>query len=213
MDNPNNSDAERRSLPASPPPPKNSTLGNSRLAKMLGQVWLHFPGQDLPEEAWTAVGQDFLKALQNYPIPVVERAIERGLRVWKFRPNIAEMVSQCERAREEAGKPPTQGYDGSKSRGGYTMTRRIELARAWFNAHANLASEAKDGGWYVYLRRDVEDGANILAQIEWDERNNPGSRMPAHHTVNLFNDPVRGWEIYMVPDKLARWRSGRKVAA
>jgi hypothetical protein len=207
MDNPNNSDAGQRSLPASP-----QQLNHSRLVKMLGQVWLHYPNQDLPAEAWKSLSQDFLKALSGYPLPVVERAIDRGLKVWKFRPNVAEMVEQCERALRDMPKPERTdpANDWKKNTlGGYTADRRKVLADNWLRSHRTLIEEAKADGWYFALWHCVEDGANILAQTEWHQRTNPGWRPPPWHQINVDYDPVRGWSIFIAPDKLARWRSSR----
>ncbi len=203
MDNPNNSDAERRNLPGSPLP-----LNHSRLAKMLGQVWLHYPNQELPAEAWKSLSQDFLKALSGYPLPVVERAIDRGLKVWRFRPNVAEMVEQCDRAARDMPRPERQDspFDAKNTKGGYTSWRRAELANAWFGGRRALIEEAKDGGWFFSLYSAVQDGANILAQTEWEQRQNPSWRPPPWHQENLLFDPVRGWEIFISQEKLNRWR-------
>ena len=210
MDNPNNSDAGQRSLPGSPQP-----LNHSRLVKMLGQVWLHYPNQELPAEAWKSVGQDFLKALSGYPLPVVERAIDRGLKVWKFRPNVAEMVEQCERALRDMPKPERRSEDEEHKRntlGGYTAWRRQELAKAWMGNNRALVESVKAAGHISALVRAVEDGANILAQTEWQQRTNPGWSPPPWHQEHVGYDPVRGWSIMSPQDKLARWR-GQRVAA
>jgi hypothetical protein len=210
MDNPNNSGAGPRSLPGSPQP-----LNHSRLVKMLGQVWLHYPNQELPAEAWKSVGQDFLKALSGYPIPVVERAIDRGLKVWKFRPNVAEMVEQCNHALRDAPKPERRSEDEEPKRntlGGYTAWRRQELSKAWLNNNRALVESVKAAGHISALVRAVEDGANILAQTEWQHRTNPGWSPPPWHQEHVGHDPVRGWSILIPQEKLTRWRGERKPA-
>lgn len=207
MDNPNNSDAGRRNLPGSPLP-----LNHSRLAKMLGQVWLHYPNQELPAEAWKSLSQDFLKALSGYPLPVVERAIDKGLKVWRFRPTVAEMVEQCDRAMRDMPKPerPADGEEWKKNtKGGYAVWRGKELADSWFGANRKLIEEAKAGDWFFSLYQCVQDGASILAQTEWEQRQNPGWRPPPWHQENVAHDPVRGWVIFIAQDKLARWRNRR----
>lgn len=202
MDNPNNSDAGRRNLPGSPLP-----LNHSRLAKMLGQVWLHYPNQELPAEAWKSLSQDFLKALSGYPLPVVERAIDKGLKVWRFRPTVAEMVEQCDRAARDMPRPEPQGEDWKRNtKGGYTVWRRKELADAWFASHRAMIEEAKAGDWFFSLYTEVQDGANIVAQTEWERRQSQSWNPPPWHQANVANDPVRGWMIFISQDKLNRWR-------
>ena len=182
---------------------------------MLARLWNHYTTEAKSPEAWKALTEDYLDHLQGYPAPVIERAIAIGQREWgDFRPTIAKMLKACEQALKQEPQQPSREYDGSNSRGGWIVGRRAELTSGWLNSHAQLAAEARDGGWYIYLRREVEDGANILAQIEWELRNGAEHyRPPVHHTANLFNDPVRGWQIFIAEQKLARWRAMRRDAA
>lgn len=157
--------------------------------------------------------EDFLAHLGRYPVAVIERAIERGQREWQYRPSIAHMVEQCDRALRDMPKPERQDapFDAKNTLGGYTSWRRVDLARAWGESHAKLVSEAKADGWYFALWNCVEDGANILAQTEWHQRQNPGYRPPPWHQVNVAYDPVRGWSIHIAADKLTRWRNAKNV--
>lgn len=151
--------------------------------------------------------------LGRYPVAVIERAIERGQREWEYRPTIAHMVEQCDRALRDMPKPARQEepFDAKNTKGGYTSWRRVELARAWAESRAKLVNEAKADGWYFALWHCVEDGANILAQTEWEQRQNPSWKPPPWHQENLIFDPSRGWEIFISQEKLARWRSAKNV--
>jgi hypothetical protein len=95
--------------------------------------------------------------------------------------------------------------------GGYTAWRRQELAKAWLNNNRALVESVKAAGHISALVRAVEDGANILAQTEWQQRTNPGWSPPPWHQENVGYDPVRGWSILIPQDKLARWRSTKNA--
>lgn len=150
--------------------------------------------------------------LGRYPVAVIERAIERGQREWERRPTIAHMVEQCDRALRDLPKPerPADGEEWKKNtKGGYAVWRGKELADSWFAANRKLIDEAKSGDWFFSLYQCVKDGASILAQTEWEQRQNPGWRPPPWHQENVAHDPVRGWVIFIAQDKLARWRNRR----
>jgi len=202
--------ARPNSTPCSP------EFSRQRVAVMLAKLWNHYPQEAKSPEAWKTLTEDYLAHLSPYPVTVIERAIERGQRQpdWKFRPTIAAMIEQCDRALRDMPKPERRSEDEERKRntlGGYTAWRRQELSKAWLNNNRALVEEAKADGWYFSLWHCVEDGANILAQTEWHQRTNPGWRPPPWHQINVDYDPVRGWSIFIAPDKLARWRSSKNA--
>ncbi len=137
---------------------------------------------------------------------MVERAIDKGLKVWRFRPTVAEMVEQCDRAARDMPKPEPQGDDWKKnSLGGYTTARRAELARAWFRANAITADRIADNGHASALVRAVEDGANIVAQTEYQRRADPGWSPARRYCDNVSHDPVQGYQIDPNRERMARW--------
>lgn len=202
--------ARPNSTPCSP------EFSRQRVAVMLAKLWNHYPQEAKSPEAWRTLTEDFLAHLSPYPVAVIERAIERGQREWEFRPPIAKMIDQCNRALRDMPKPQQSNDPDAwkkNTKGGYTSDRRPELARMWLEGRRALVQEAKANGWYFPLWQAVEDGANILAQTEWEQRKNPDWKPPPWHQENLMYDPQRGsWAIFILQEKLARWR-GQRVAA
>ncbi len=146
--------------------------------------------------------------LSPYPATVIERAIERGQREWEYRPPIAKMLAACDSVLRDAPKPEPRGDDWKRNTlGGYTVWRGKELSDAWFSGRQKLSAEAKAAGWWFSLHQAVGDGANILAQTEWQRRQSPEWNPAQRYCENLRHDPVRGeWEIFISQDKLNRWR-------
>lgn len=199
------------------PPPQGSTpcspeFSRQRVAAMLAKLWNHYPQEAKSPEAWKTLTEDFLAHLSPYPVVVIERAIERGQREWERRPTIAHMVEQCDRVLRDSPKPAPRGNHWSHTLGGYTADRRSVIVAEWLRNRRKLVEEATAGGWIDALRRAVEDGANILAQIEWHRRTQPGWNPAQRYCENLRHDAVRDeWEIFIGHETLTRWRG--RVAA
>lgn len=65
-----------------------------KLGLMLARLWLHYPSQDMDRDHWRMLTEDYLDTLQGYPLEAIEMGIQVGLRKWKFRPTIAEIVTE-----------------------------------------------------------------------------------------------------------------------
>jgi hypothetical protein len=75
-------------------------------AEMLGRLFLHFPvDKDLSEVEWAVLTEDYLRVMMAYPLDALDRGITAGLRRWKFRPRIAELIEACEPFRPNRPAP------------------------------------------------------------------------------------------------------------
>lgn len=190
------------SMPCSP------EFSRQRVAVMLAKLWNHYPQEAKSPEAWKTLTEDFLAHLGRYPVAVIERAIERGQREWQYRPTIAHMVEQCDRAQKDMPRPERvpEGEDWKKnSIGGYTTARRADLARAWFQSNAALAEKIATKGHGSALVRAVEDGASIVAQTEFQRRADPSWSPARRYCENVAHDPVRGYQVDPNRERVARW--------
>lgn len=183
--------------------PESSRLETDRKKRLLGRLWLHYPAQDMPPEAWQAITEDFLSQLSHCPAAVLERAIERGQRDWNFRPSIAQLLKAIGQVSRD-DPPPAEDWR-AKSLGGYTARRRAELTAAWLRDNAEAVARAKGNGFDWSLLRAVEDGANIVAQTEWQRERDPAWRPARRYCENVSHDPVRGWQVDPNRERIDRW--------
>lgn len=181
-------------------------LETQRKVKLLGRLWVHYPSQDMTPAAWQAVTEDYLKHISHCPASVLEKAIERGQREWNFRPSIAQLLDAVNGIFRDQPKSPQPEDWKRQTLGGYTAWRRAELSKGWLSAHRSLVEMVRDNGHISALTRALEDGANIIAQIEWHQRTEPHWKPQRAHQVNVSYDPIRGWQIDPHHEAMARWQ-------